>query len=250
MSDYVGLDYSLGRSNFDPETGIHFGVISVNSVDLDLWSEAESIYPDPTCPKCGATVKPSDDELALFPADYDDEDDPLDADGTPQWFDGKDFTCVPCKTCYWSDDVTAEEPIGHSYEDDGYKLTDCLDNDIMVLASPYYTHAQFCSPCVPGAGNLDTPVEDGPKTFALGHDWFEDNAAPYPLYRVSDNARVLPPPKCDSCQMLAINGVNCHESGCPNERKTWDGETWILYRKCRECGSDVRDGDSCCQDQE
>jgi len=25
-----------------------------------------------------------------------------------------------------------------------------------------------------------------------------------------------PEPGCDSCEMLNINGLNCHESGCPN----------------------------------
>lgn len=35
-------------------------------------------------------------------------------------------------------------------------------------------------------------------------------------------------PHCDQCQMLAINGVNCHETGCPNRRKVWnrDEQTW------------------------
>lgn len=57
-------------------------------------------------------------------------------------------------------------------------------------------------------------------------------------------------PKCDSCQMLAINGLNTHELGCPNSRKTWEDGEWVLYRKCFTCGCDVRDGDSCCQDDE
>ena len=29
---------------------------------------------------------------------------------------------------------------------------------------------------------------------------------------------------CDSCEMCSINGVACHETGCPNSRKTWDAE--------------------------
>jgi hypothetical protein len=33
--------------------------------------------------------------------------------------------------------------------------------------------------------------------------------------------------KCDQCQMLSINGIACHETGCPNMRKAWvDGE-WV-----------------------
>ena len=76
------------------------------------------------------------------------------------------------------------EPIGWEYSGDGYELTDCLDSDIMVLKSPFYTHALFCSPCVPGAGDLDNATEDGVKAYCLGHDWFEDGVAPYPVYDV------------------------------------------------------------------
>ena len=33
--------------------------------------------------------------------------------------------------------------------------------------------------------------------------------------------------KCDQCAWVRINGVFCHESGCPNEKKIWDGEEWV-----------------------
>jgi hypothetical protein len=34
---------------------------------------------------------------------------------------------------------------------------------------------------------------------------------------------------CDSCQVLVINNVICHETGCPN---AWKDET----RECKWCG--------------
>jgi hypothetical protein len=52
---------------------------------------------------------------------------------------------------------------------------------------------------------------------------------------------------CDSCQMLSINGVACHETGCPNSRKTWiesRGE-WVLFVACFVCGFDVEAGTVC-----
>lgn len=58
--------------------------------------------------------------------------------------------------------------------------------------------------------------------------------------------------KCDQCQMLSINGVACHETGCPNSRKTWDGERgeWIRFIECFECGCDVEEGTVCgCDEQ-
>lgn len=56
--------------------------------------------------------------------------------------------------------------------------------------------------------------------------------------------------RCDQCEMLSINGVPCHETGCPNMNARWDGEEWIRQRECFTCGCTV-DADlpgypSCC----
>lgn len=50
--------------------------------------------------------------------------------------------------------------------------------------------------------------------------------------------------KCDRCQLLRINGIVCHELGCPN---AWKDET----RKCLWCGQafgpEYRE-QTCCDD--
>lgn len=51
---------------------------------------------------------------------------------------------------------------------------------------------------------------------------------------------------CDQCEMLSINGVPCHERGCPNKDSRWDGEQWIKQRVCFECGYTVDYDDPCC----
>jgi hypothetical protein len=53
---------------------------------------------------------------------------------------------------------------------------------------------------------------------------------------------------CDQCQMVSINGVPCHEIGCPNMRSRWDSaeETWTKQRKCFTCGFTVDVDDPCC----
>ena len=35
--------------------------------------------------------------------------------------------------------------------------------------------------------------------------------------------------KCDQCTWVYINGIFCHETGCPNQHKDWDEEesTWV-----------------------
>ncbi len=52
---------------------------------------------------------------------------------------------------------------------------------------------------------------------------------------------------CDQCEMLSINGVACHERGCPNIGARWDKEQgeWIKQYECRECGFTVDKGYSC-----
>ena len=54
-------------------------------------------------------------------------------------------------------------------------------------------------------------------------------------------------PKCNQCDSAVINGVYCHEIGCPNSKKTWvpDEQAWVLFLECPICGSDVREGEFC-----
>jgi hypothetical protein len=145
---YIGIDYGLGQSNTDTANGIRYGVISQGSIMPEALDDMKLDYGNPTCPKCGEDV-------------------------------GEDYACIPCKETFESEEVFPEEALGFSYEKEGYKLSDCLDFDIFILKSPFYTHAQFCSPCVPGAGNLDNPIANGPKTYALG----QSRSARHPKFK-------------------------------------------------------------------
>jgi hypothetical protein len=156
----------MGKANRDIATGFRYGVISQHSV-LQAWADsAEADYGKPTCPKCG-------DELADSACG-----------------ESLDYYCADCDYEFDSDEAFGDEPIGWHYSGDGYELTDCLNSDIFVLKSPYYTTANFCSPCVPGAGNLDNANPDGAETYCLGHDWFESGEAPYPVFSVETRQRV------------------------------------------------------------
>lgn len=155
----TGIDYSLGKSNFDPETGIHFGVIHQNEV-LQAWADSsEPEYGEITqeCPNC-KNIFTSEESNCSCPKC------------------GEDFNCER------NDDI---EPAGYTLNDDEYKAFSDDTGDIMIIKSPYYTYAQFCSPCAPGAGYLMNPVENGVKSYCVGHDWFEDGKAPYPVYSVA-----------------------------------------------------------------
>lgn len=54
---------------------------------------------------------------------------------------------------------------------------------------------------------------------------------------------------CDQCTAAMINGVFCHETGCPNSRKVFWMDEWITPVKCGECGAVFMDEDGaamCC----
>ena len=180
-TNYAGIDYGLQQSNIDRKTGIRYGVISQNTVGEAWYNDAEPDYGKPTCPKCGNEVLDSRDEKVR--EDYDSH---------------KDYYCEKCDVSYWCEACFSDEPIGWSYNDEGYELTDCLDNDIIILKSPYFTYAQFCSPCVPGACNLNSPLEEflsQNRCFCLGHEWFKDGKAPYQFFSVETGEEILPKSK-------------------------------------------------------
>jgi hypothetical protein len=66
------------------------------------------------------------------------------------------------------------------------------------------------------------------------------------IYRV-DWYAAINPIHCDECQPARINGVFCHETGCPNQKKTWlaDRGEWVLFVDCFYCGFEVEVGTEC-----
>lgn len=177
----AGIDYGMGTTNVDKSNGIRFGVISSHDISQALSdSDIDYIYPGPNCPKCGCDVVSCDDSM------QENEGYRRDAGSCD------DFQCDDCEHVWDSSQVYGEEPTCWEYREDGYELSDCLDSDVFVTKSPYYTLAQYCSPCVPGACSLNSPDEDGVKAYCLGHDWFEDCKAPYTVYSVATGAIVEP----------------------------------------------------------
>lgn len=164
-----GIDYGLGRENIDHETGIRYGVIP--AIAVHYWAEeSEAEYGEPTCSKCGGSAQ------IIDPA-------PID--------NNNDFHCMDCEYTFNLDEAYPDSPIGYSYNQGKLQASQSGDDaDIFITKSPYYTHAQFCSPCVPGAGHLGNPMTGGVKTYCFGHDWF-DGRAPYPVYCVADDTSVL-----------------------------------------------------------
>ena len=54
---------------------------------------------------------------------------------------------------------------------------------------------------------------------------------------------------CNQCAASWINGVFCHEHGCPNNgARLRDGE-WVKFRTCGSCGYDLPADQACSCDE-
>jgi len=118
------------------------------------------------------------------------------------WFDEAE-SVYPCDECdaFVDGECTENcpfcEPIGFKYERDGYAAWCGEDGDIFVTKSPFYTYAQFCSPCAPGACYLTNAVDEeneGNKAYCFGQDLFDDdNPCPYDVWRVDTGEKIYTP---------------------------------------------------------
>ena len=101
---------------------------------------------------------------------------------------------IECSVDVAFDEDDCIEPVGYAYQGDGYVCESDEYGDIFVTKSPYYTYAEFCSPCAPGACYLKSPLDekdDNNKCYCLGHDWFELGKAPYKVYSVETNEEII-----------------------------------------------------------
>jgi len=175
-----GIDYGMGKTNIDNETGIRYGVI--NQIELlQAWcDESDAEYGPACCPDCGNELEKVEDidgadiepEAQLAFDDTDDE-----------------YWCMSCNKGIDDDELwDCAEPIRHYISNNGL-VAECGDSgDIFVIESPYYTLAEFCSPCAPGAGYIMSKGDI--KAYCFGHDWFEGGKAPYKVYSV-ENDRIV-----------------------------------------------------------
>jgi hypothetical protein len=184
MTNYAGIDYSGPGStaNRDVETGIRYGMISQHSVMPealdDVYSKGDDLQheqmKEDMQESIAAGITAAVEQYGGTVAD-------------PDELAAEIMGVVEFDNC-------CDESGPYAYESDGLKVQTTSDNELWVFKSPFYTRAQFCSPCVPGAGNLDTFCEDGPKTYCLGTDWFEGDKAPYNIWSVETDELVYAMP--------------------------------------------------------
>lgn len=171
MSTYAGIDYGHGLTNKDHEKGIRYGVIHQNAV-LQSWADSsEPFYPN-VCPICGNEPK-----------------------------SGKNIRdmkrCPSCRKTLNDFSFDMCEPTTWFIKDDEYFAHSDDYGDIFIERSPYYTFAQFCSPCAPGACHLENPLDEPSpdnRAYCFGHDFFEEGKAPYRVFSVETNEEIFPIP--------------------------------------------------------
>ncbi len=192
-TDYAGIDYSPIGSNVnrDIQSGIRYGVISQHSLNHDatedIWQNGEDLTFKAYQDEAKAKLRHALEDYFSEHKWGDEKTSKLD-DAVEEAFEAIE---QGISDAYQPDNAQM------LYEREGYVIQTCLDTDFFVSKSPYFTFAQFCSPCVPGACNLDSPLDpavwpDANKCYCLGHDWFEDNKAPYPIFSVETGTQVNP----------------------------------------------------------
>lgn len=195
--------------NFDEKTGIRYGVISPHSVSS--WS-LDEVYQNGTDPHWENAKAELIDDIKNLCENHGIAFDRIDTD---QFVDEMSDHFESCGDGQMD------------YSDKDYDLHVSGDNfGIFVMRSPYYTYCRDCSPCAPGAGDLDHPIGAFPvngdlnstvdkesyeafliagdprcyrsgKTLCLGPEWFDtDNdqysrKIPYRVFRVDDDREVI-----------------------------------------------------------
>lgn len=185
----AGIDYGMGQSNVDRETGIRYGVIHQNKLSSfameDIYSNGVDVdFEQFKTQLVGDMKNAINGVLDNYTTKEIDDDEALEFLESIDAFENYEGT----------GDCTRYEYTETEGEDDDaavvLHIKTCSDGDMFVLKSPFYTLCRFCSPCAPGAGDLTSPDENGIKAYCLGKDWFDDDQAPYPIYRVSDDSLI------------------------------------------------------------
>lgn len=146
--------------NVNPDTGVRYGVISSNSINQELLSdicmggvdEHWMQHVDEITKQVRRSVEDGD----ITEDDYDDELElMLEKAGDA-----------------WSDD----EPV-YTFTKDGVNgRTTWLGGALLlwVFESPHIGQFKLCSPCVPNACDLNSPIEDGYDGYTVPESWLAD----------------------------------------------------------------------------
>ncbi len=148
-------------TNHNPETGIRYGIIAMNSLDGDLaevlWVDGKNVSEEEAIKEIRAEVEAKYAEQAEF--------DLLDCDSDDEIGREIEDACM---------NLQIEEPtITGNYDGVEYMISWLGGAPLVwVLKSPYMTYRSLCSPCVPDGGDLDSEFDPhGNLMYDVPPDW-------------------------------------------------------------------------------
>lgn len=170
--------------NYDEKNGISYGVISPHAISPYA---LEDIYQRGTDPHYENTKEELLNDIKSLCDNY-----------------GLSFDNINCDS--FIDEMNNNyESCGDGqcdYSDDEYIIHVSGDNfGIFVIKSPYYTYCRKCSPCAPGAGDLDAPLnideievlDMHDRAYCFGPEYFDAkyHKIPYRVFRVDNDEEVI-----------------------------------------------------------
>lgn len=158
--------------NTNQATGIRFGIIGSRNLDSDVVDSL--LY---GCKAVNISEREAFDDLAknhgwepIGEPDYTLSSDLVDANG---------LTASEYLNDIGLDDVEIEvsEPVIQGEHQSVHYRSCWLGGALMfwITESPVITHCRPCSPCVPNAGDLDSPDADGVEAYGVPKDWLSEN---------------------------------------------------------------------------
>jgi len=162
--DYGTLNGKILCNN-DEERLVRYGVVHINSLHYDVWDDLEADFGLPVCQKCGNAME---------------DVEPLDGI----------YHCPLCRRQNHEDEVFGDEPAYYYYVGEGCKMFSAFDNTcLFVTKSTHVMKVRLCSPCAPGAGDIDSPDDDhGWWAYCPPPSWWPDGEAPE-MHKVSERKK-------------------------------------------------------------
>lgn len=192
----AGIDYGMGLSYIDKETGIRYGVIHQNKIspyafedimnngtDVDFESFKEDLQSS-----LESAIKHELEERGLWSRRR----------TTTLNNDPRQMAEEIVDNLEWDGYEGTGDCTRYEYNEDGYLLQTCSDGDIFVLKSKFVTRGPFASPCAPGAVYLDdaTGDEEMALSYCLDSSWFDRECpCPYPVFEKDTMKCVYQPNK-------------------------------------------------------
>lgn len=147
--------------NYNPDTGIPYGTIYLHHIDSDLAQELWYTHGEDISYKNALEEFRSEVRAELLDSEPD-----VDPDDIEDMIDSR---------CEWFEPQIDEPTIEGEYEGVKYMISWLGGAPLLwVFRSPFTGSYAQCSPCVPGAGDLETPDEYGVVCYDVPPDWRRD----------------------------------------------------------------------------